>query len=207
MKKLFPFFIFIFILSGCVTYAPVQSPTPSKSKSDAKVEGVVAEPVYRLCKIRSIAVLYETPSDLNRVMADHITRELMNLGYQVVERKEVDKVISEHKFQISGLVNQEKSGQLGKMIGADAVVLGTTKTKKMRKPLPSNNPVDLLSYSLSYFDTELVISNATMKVVCVEQANIIMTITLTDEGEGRKADEAAHDLVSKWAELNNKFNE
>ena len=44
MKKFPPFLLFIFILSGCVTYAPVQSPTPSKSKSDAKVEGVVAEP-------------------------------------------------------------------------------------------------------------------------------------------------------------------
>ena len=64
MKKFPPFLLFIFILSGCVTYAPVQSPTPSKSKSDAKVEGVVAEPVYRLCKIRSMVVHDEKPQSI-----------------------------------------------------------------------------------------------------------------------------------------------
>lgn len=60
------------------------------------------------------------------VVAERITTELVKLKkFKVIERKELEKVYAELKFQQSGLVSIDTAKQIGKTLGADWIIVGT----------------------------------------------------------------------------------
>jgi curli biogenesis system outer membrane secretion channel CsgG len=60
------------------------------------------------------------------VVSERVTTELIRLGkLKVVERKEIEKVLRELKLQMSGQIDQDSTKRLGKMLGADLLVIGT----------------------------------------------------------------------------------
>ena len=60
------------------------------------------------------------------VVAERITTELVKLKkFQVIERKEIEKVFEELKLQRSGAIDPDYAKEIGKMLGADWVVVGT----------------------------------------------------------------------------------
>lgn len=61
-----------------------------------------------------------------RVVAERITTELIKHGgLKVVERREIEKVLGELKLQLSGQMDQDSVKKIGKMLGADLLVIGT----------------------------------------------------------------------------------
>jgi len=46
-------------------------------------------------------------------------------GWQVLERQRIDTLLKEMKFQLSDLVDTQSAVEIGKFLGADAVVLGS----------------------------------------------------------------------------------
>ncbi|HNW45191.1 MAG TPA: FlgO family outer membrane protein [Elusimicrobiales bacterium] len=59
------------------------------------------------------------------IVAERVTTELIKQKrLTVVERKAIDKVLSELKLQLSG-INADSTRKLGKMLGADLLVVGT----------------------------------------------------------------------------------
>ena len=64
--------------------------------------------------------------DRTGTMSDLLTDELVGLPHiTVVERKHIDKVTGEMKFQAKPYTDPATAKQLGKMIGADAVIIGS----------------------------------------------------------------------------------
>ena len=60
------------------------------------------------------------------VVAERITTELVkSKKFKVIERKEIEKVFEELKLQRSGAINPDSAKEIGKMLGADWVVVGT----------------------------------------------------------------------------------
>ena len=60
------------------------------------------------------------------VVAERITTELVKAKkFKVIERKEIEKVFEELKLQRSGAINSDSVKEIGKMLGADWVVVGT----------------------------------------------------------------------------------
>ena len=47
-----------------------------------------------------------------------------NQQYDVVERAEIDRILNEHEFQLSGCVSDSCALEFGKMLQADAIVVG-----------------------------------------------------------------------------------
>ena len=57
---------------------------------------------------------------------DHISSTLVNTGkYIVVDRSSLDKIIAEQKFSVSGAVDDRHAIELGRLAGANKVVLST----------------------------------------------------------------------------------
>ncbi|MBI5139471.1 hypothetical protein HZA26_02580 [Candidatus Nomurabacteria bacterium] len=136
---------------------------------------------------------YMAGGDLTNVMADNIALELMNLGYQVVERTSLDKVLSEQKLQMSGIADPTTAAKIGGILGVDAVVLGNVTTSQ--KTQVSSGFMGMGSD----VTTVQAISNATMKVVGVEQGNVVMIVTLSYK-KGQKPTEAAKTMAIALAE-------
>jgi len=131
--------------------------------------------------------------DLTHVMADNIALELMTLGYQVIERASLDKVISEQKLQMSGIADPVTAAQVGKVLGIDAIVLGNITSSQKTQVSSGFMGIG------SGVSSAQVISNATMKVVGVEQANVIMVVTLSYK-KGQPPTEAAKTMAIALSE-------
>lgn len=59
------------------------------------------------------------------VVSDRFTTELVKRrGFRVVERKQIEKVLAEVKFQNTGVLDQESAKRIGRMLGADFLVVG-----------------------------------------------------------------------------------
>jgi hypothetical protein len=85
-----------------------------------------------------IAIVYVMSPDLNTI--EFITNELeflmVNRGFTIVDRKQLDKIRQEQNFQLSGEINDDTAVSIGKIVGANIIitgsVTGTDATKRLR---------------------------------------------------------------------------
>ena len=61
----------------------------------------------------------------NDKISDLLIHEFLRLGYDVVERTEIEKLIKEQKLGASGFVDPDQAVTIGKMAGADSIVIGS----------------------------------------------------------------------------------
>lgn len=66
-------------------------------------------------------------SDLGRYIAERLTTRLSAQvqKFRVIERQRLGQVLGELRFSMSDLVDPDKAKQLGKMLGVEAIVVGT----------------------------------------------------------------------------------
>jgi NAD kinase len=57
-----------------------------------------------------------------------LTVELLRYGYDVVERAKLEKILKEFKLSSSGMVDDSKAVKVGKLAGADAIIIGNDET-------------------------------------------------------------------------------
>jgi curli biogenesis system outer membrane secretion channel CsgG len=73
-----------------------------------------------------ISAIFGSNQDVGKGVADLLVERLVNTGtYSVVERKALDKILAEQNFSNSDRVDPAAAAKLGKMLGADAIVLGS----------------------------------------------------------------------------------
>jgi TolB-like protein len=66
-------------------------------------------------------------TDFGRYLAEElITRLYDNEKFKVIERQQLNRVIAEQKLSLSGVIDPASAKQLGKILGVDAIVSGST---------------------------------------------------------------------------------
>lgn len=108
---------FIF-LSGCATTVPVNMLKPAKYH-EAAMAKVVAVVPFNGQGGQEFAS--EIEGVLGRITIDD------KQYFTLIDRTSLDKVMSEMKFSQSGLVDQRKAVELGKMLGAQGIYTGTVR--------------------------------------------------------------------------------
>lgn len=71
--------------------------------------------------------LERVTSNLGRYIAERLTTRLSahTQKFRVIERRRLAQVLGELRFSMSDLVDPDKAKQLGRMLGAEAIVVGT----------------------------------------------------------------------------------
>ena len=70
------------------------------------------------------------------VATDVFSAQLLSVdAYDVIDRGAIDKVIEEQKLGASGLIRPGEAAELGKLVGADAVILGSVTEYRPRRLL------------------------------------------------------------------------
>lgn len=65
-------------------------------------------------------------TELGKFLSEElVTRLFMTKKFNVVERQLLNKIVEEHKLNLTGLVDETTAKQLGKILGVDAVCSGT----------------------------------------------------------------------------------
>lgn len=73
-----------------------------------------------------VAALFGTDVDVGRGIGDLLVKHLVQDGtYSVIERKMLDKILAEQNFSNSDRANPTSAAQLGKILGVDAIIVGT----------------------------------------------------------------------------------
>jgi len=65
------------------------------------------------------------PTEFSINLQEKLITALVNKGLKVVERSQLEKVLKEQQLSYSGLVDLSSAQQIGKLLGAGGIVLGT----------------------------------------------------------------------------------
>jgi len=134
-------FVGIGWLTGLIDYltgaAYVMSPdnimatmvTPGPGSTATSVTGPIS-PLAGRGKYRTVAVAEFDAQGVSStdaaVIAEMLRNRLLNAGgFTVIEKKNMDKVLTEQAFQQTGCTSQECAVKLGKLLNAQGIVVGT----------------------------------------------------------------------------------
>ncbi len=74
----------------------------------------------------SVAQIFGNNQDVGKGIADMLVDRLVNDGkYSVIERKALDKLITEQNFSNSDRADPSSAARLGKLLGVDAIIIGS----------------------------------------------------------------------------------
>lgn len=74
----------------------------------------------------AVSAVFGTNVDVGRGIADLIVDDLVTSGvYSIVERKEIEKILAEQNFSNSDRADPMTAAKLGKILGVDAIVIGS----------------------------------------------------------------------------------
>ncbi|MDE2314709.1 MAG: hypothetical protein KGL04_11110 [Elusimicrobia bacterium] len=90
---------------------------------------IFVSPQYNPSSVRTVAVLgfsdYPGAPGSGQMVSQIFEPYLLTLGYNVVERQQVQSVLQEQSFDLSGAVDMATTQQVGKLLGADALIMGS----------------------------------------------------------------------------------
>jgi curli biogenesis system outer membrane secretion channel CsgG len=70
--------------------------------------------------------IFGSNQDVGKGIADLMITKLVNDGvYSVIERKAIDKILSEQNFSNSDRANPDTAAKIGRILGLDAIVIGS----------------------------------------------------------------------------------
>ena len=107
--------------------------TDTSSKTLNKLDDISNQIIkaFRGNKNTTIAILDFVNIDgkksvLGQYLAEQISNSLFqNSNLKIVERAQINRIIDEHNFNMSGFVDNETAAKIGYMLGATAVTIGT----------------------------------------------------------------------------------
>ena len=104
------------------TAAPSAAPAPPQGR---KKRVAIFDFDYATVQ-SSTAALFGTNVDVGKGISDLLVKFLVQDGsYSVIERKAMDKILAEQNFSNSDRANPSSAAKLGKLLGVDAIVVGS----------------------------------------------------------------------------------
>lgn len=100
------------LLAGCSSARLTMAPPREMAGKKIAVLGFQSDP-------------REEAKCVARMVSDEITTALPTFGYKVIERAQLDNVIGEQKQVNNGFTDIEQAVKIGRMAGADYVVVGS----------------------------------------------------------------------------------
>jgi len=178
-----------------------------------KVKIKVLEPaeVGRVANTKVIAVTdfkKDYGVGLSGKIETEISRQILDGKpyFTAVDRKSINKIVREQRFQSSGLLNEETSVQIGKLLGAQALISGEiTSTSMSTSSSRENrtkyrNPLDPLrtAYIVTVYCQNRVIGmGASLKIVDVKRGDIIYADALSKNKTYKHCSDDSKVLPSK----------
>jgi hypothetical protein len=110
---------------GNAAAAPPAPVEPKIEKALNRAAEAIMKSVQKRLKLAIANVSAgEQHKNLSIFVADRLELLLVNNGYTVVDRNELDRIREEQKFQLSGAVDDGQIVSIGKFAGADVIITG-----------------------------------------------------------------------------------
>jgi len=153
MRRIFsPFLFILFFVNGCATYIYVQVHKPAsinlvdvnnlaildfdfighwefeEKKPPEDMVNLFSDLLKLPIKLKSKEYYPSDPRSAfpgSSISMKFITKLVENGHYSVIERDKVSNLLKEQKIHLSGLIEENKSIEIGEMLGVDAIVIGS----------------------------------------------------------------------------------
>ncbi|MBU4561342.1 CsgG/HfaB family protein [bacterium] len=154
MKKIILLIVTAIFLTGCTSVK------------------VSIKPDINITRIRRVAVL---PFGPNGIVSDMFITELIGIGkFDVIERGQLDKVLGEYKLSLSGILDEKTRKELGRLLGVDAIFLGSAVVRK--------TPV-FLAMQYSAVATTVYETAISVRLVDIETGSILISCSTSGEDQ------------------------
>ena len=132
----------------------------------------------------------EIDGNAGQRMSDLLTTKLFNSDYyEVVDRDNVERIMSEHNFNLSGAVNESTATDLGKLIGASALIFGNSNYKYDIQRSKSKVYKDDDGNRYRYYNIEGKARTKTnLRIVSLETGKIVAAKTMTKVAQDRTSE-------------------
>ena len=117
--------------------AVLKEPAPPKTDNseqlNAKIDELTNQIIKNMTEKKKSRIAVVEFTDLNKNVTDFgrflseklITKLFLTGSFHVIERSQLEKVMSEHKLNLGGTVDPASAKKLGKILGVDATATGT----------------------------------------------------------------------------------
>lgn len=198
MKYIF-FMVFLLFFSGCSQKIDVKYIEPAKIE---RVRGIKKISVSNFSNDR-FALSNKIESELSSIKID-------NKNYfSLVSRRDFDKILQEQKLQHSGLMDSKDIVDVGRLIGAQALIAGSLLDASSRDSYyqeQRSRCSDLKCKSIYYYSvsctTRVATLSADIRLVDVKQGDIIYATSLTKSSESSRCSDSIYPLDSQSSMLN-----
>jgi len=132
------------LLSGCLTAAQMAALGPQANYARSPV--LDSKPVWRTVVLPASGVSHSSIAQ-SIGLSDYAGMALLRTGrFSLIDRAFVDELLSEQEFSYSGVVDQSTAVQLGRLLGAEAVMtisIGTIAHDSFWDDEPAQRDADL----------------------------------------------------------------
>ncbi len=189
-------------LAGCVSPWGQLSDAGSLSTTpDQLIKKKVREPVrIAVNKIISKNEVFNE-REVGRRFSDSLMRALINdNAFKVVSRTELDRVLEEQTFGLSGFVDPSSAAEIGKLAGAEAIIIGNI---ALASHFESGYPLKYVKVEveLQLIDTETAELIALISSTGFDEYDYLLEKEDTDTAINRAVDSVyadVHNYTMKW---------
>src|SRR6267378_7685787 len=124
-RALFAAVVFMLVATTWVSSAMAQA-VPAPAPATARKKRVAIFDFDYATVHSSVAALFGQDVDVGKGISDLLVKYLVKDGsYSVIERKAMDKILAEQNFSNSDRANPNSAAKLGKLLGVDAIIVGS----------------------------------------------------------------------------------
>ncbi|HMG75027.1 MAG TPA: FlgO family outer membrane protein [Pyrinomonadaceae bacterium] len=127
MRKVLLSLCMVICAAACASPASAQSALDQRiSELSQKISNGLTENQKRTIAVVEFADLRGNVTDFGRFIAEELITHLYETKkFKVIERQLLNKVITEQKLSLTGMIDQMSAQKLGKLLGVDAIASGT----------------------------------------------------------------------------------
>lgn len=130
--RILPVLVVLAAIAGCAATGSQGIPDVSlkdkyqKNYNFSKIKSIVVLPFFETYKSATDVIFGPVNTkDVIPESVDVFSMELFDTGINVIDRTLLDKVLSEQKLSLSGLMEKQDYQKIGKLVNADAILWGS----------------------------------------------------------------------------------
>lgn len=186
MRKVVLSLYMIIGVAACASPAWAQGGLDQRvSELSQQISNGLTENQKRTIAVVEFVDLKGNVTDFGRFLAEElITRLYQTKKFKVIERQLLNKVVTEQKLSLTGMIDQTSAQKLGKLLGVDAIATGTVtdlgKTLRVNARLIDTSTGEIFAVAAS----EIAKDEAVLKLIGNEASAESKSLPAADANKG-----------------------
>jgi len=201
MKKL----TYAIVLSSMILFSGCAQKVTISALKPAKIDDIANYKKIAIIDFKNDTIGFSSKIETNLVKVKVRNKPF----FTVISRRNIDDIIEEQRLQLSGLIDRSSIVEVGKLLGAHAIITGSVSDASMsnnyytekRSKCYDKKCKKIYEYSVGC-NRQTISLAVEIKIISVANANIVYAETYKDKIQKRYCSDRSRSLLSKGEGLN-----